>query len=136
MTDVFSREKRSEIMSKISGKNTNAEILIRKIIFKMGYRYRLHVHDLPGCPDIVLPKYKKVIFINGCFWHGHSNCNRSNRPKTNIDFWNKKLDENISRDKAILSDLEKLGWEVLVIWQCQLKDQEFIKAILDAFLRK
>jgi DNA mismatch endonuclease, patch repair protein len=134
VTDTFSREKRSEIMSKISRKNTSTEIAIRKIVFKMGYRYRLHVRELPGCPDLVLPKHKKIIFINGCFWHGHLNCNRSKRPKTNIDFWNKKIEGNISRDKIILGNLKKLGWRVLVIWQCQIKDQVIIKTILEDFL--
>lgn len=132
MPDIFSREKRSRIMSGISGKNTKPELIVRKLLHKMGFRYRLHVSSLPGRPDIVLPRHKKIIFVNGCFWHGHSECKRSSRPHTNVDFWNKKIDGNITRDKRVRKELERLGWKILVIWQCQTKDLDNLKqTILD-----
>lgn len=123
-------------MSGISGKNTKPEVTVRKVLHKMGFRYRLHVASLPGCPDIVLPKYKKIIFVNGCFWHGHSGCKRSARPHTNADFWNKKIEGNISRDKKIEEELERLGWSVLIIWQCQIKDRDILQKIIFDFLKR
>jgi len=123
-------------MSGISGKNTKPEVTVRKVLHKMGFRYRLHVASLPGCPDIVLPKYKKIIFVNGCFWHGHSGCKRSARPRTNADFWNKKIEGNISRDKKIEEELERLGWSVLIIWQCQIKDRDILQKIIFDFLKR
>lgn len=122
-------------MSGISGKNTKPELTVRKVLHKMGFRYRLHVASLPGCPDIVLPKYKKIIFVNGCFWHGHSECKRSARPSTNVDFWNKKIEGNISRDKKIKEELERLGWSVLIIWQCQIKDLDTLQKTIDGFIK-
>ncbi len=94
--DAFSREKRSQIMSRVSGKNTKPELIVRSQLHKLGYRFRLHRKDLPGKPDITLPKHKKVIFVHGCFWHGHTDCRRSKRPTSNEKFWNEKLDKNIS----------------------------------------
>jgi len=99
--DKFSPKKRSEIMSKITGKETKPEILVRKYLFAKGFRYRKNVKTLPGKPDIVLPKYKTVVFINGCFWHGHKNCKKANLPTTNFNFWKEKIDKNIIRDKKI-----------------------------------
>lgn len=132
MSDIFSKEKRSKIMSQISYKDTKPELAVRKMLHMMGFRYRLHVSKLPGCPDIVLPKYKKIILVNGCFWHGHSGCKRSIRPQTNVEFWNKKIEGNISRDKKTIEELEKLGWDILVIWQCQTKRADCLqKMILD-----
>ena len=132
--DIFSQEKRSQIMSRISGKNTEPEIIVRSLIHKMGYRFRLHRRDLPGKPDIVLTKYKKVIFVNGCFWHGHEGCSRAKRPTSNQNFWNEKLDKNIKRDTKNLFSLELLGWRTLVIWQCQTKNEKVLKKILTSFL--
>jgi len=132
--DVFSREKRSQIMSRIGGKNTKPELLVRSILHKMGYRFRLHRNDLPGKPDITLPKYKKVIFVHGCFWHGHADCSRSKRPTTNIKFWRDKLDKNIERDKTLENDLKALGWKVLVVWSCEVKDPVRLKNKLLSFL--
>lgn len=108
-------------MSKISGKNTKPEIAIRKIAHSLGYRFRLHKKDLPGKPDIVFPKHKKVIFVNGCFWHGHKNCNRSKLPTTNKKFWKEKIEGNIKKDKSNYRGLKKLGWDYLIIWQCGIK---------------
>ena len=119
MSDIFSSQKRSDIMSKISGKNTKPEILVRKFLFSKGFRYRINVKTLPGKPDIVLPKYKTVIFINGCFWHGH-NCKKGKLPSSNIDFWKEKISNNKSRDDKKSDLLVKLGWKVIIIWQCEI----------------
>lgn len=119
MSDIFSFQKRSDIMSKIGGKNTKPEILVRKFLFSKGFRYRINVKTLPGKPDIVLPKYKTVIFVNGCFWHGH-NCKKGNLPSSNIDFWKGKISNNKLRDDKNSDLLIKLGWKVIIIWQCEI----------------
>lgn len=121
MSDIFSLQKRSDIMSKIGGKNTKPEILVRKFLFSKGFRYRINVKTLPGKPDIVLPKYKTVIFINGCFWHGH-NCKKGKLPSSNIDFWKEKISNNKSRDDKNSDLLIKLGWKVIIIWQCEISN--------------
>ena len=120
MADIFNKKKRSQIMGRISGKDTKPELIIRKALFSEGYRYRLHRKDLPGSPDIVFPSLKKVIFVNGCFWHGH-NCKKAALPTTNKRFWKKKLTGNKERDKLNLLKLKKEGWKVLIIWQCEIK---------------
>ena len=120
MADIFDKKKRSQIMGRISGKNTKPELIIRKALFSEGYRYRLHRKDLPGNPDIVFPNRKKVIFVNGCFWHGHS-CKKAALPTTNKRFWKKKLTGNKERDKRNLAKLKTMGWETLTIWQCEIK---------------
>ena len=134
MTDVFTKEKRSRIMSRIPSKSTKPEMIVRKALYSMGFRYRLHISKLPGCPDIVISKNKKVIFVHGCFWHGHDICKRSKRPETNTEFWNKKLEKNKKRDKEVLEELKCLGWDVLVIWQCQTKNISELNSILINFL--
>jgi DNA mismatch endonuclease (patch repair protein) len=121
MPDIFSKQKRSDIMSHISGKETKPEILVRKFLFAKGFRFRKNVKELPGKPDIVLPKYKTVIFIHGCFWHGHT-CKRGALPTTNSEFWKAKIGGNTERDKRNISELEKQGWDVIVIWQCEIKN--------------
>ncbi|HJH26381.1 MAG TPA: very short patch repair endonuclease [Methanophagales archaeon] len=123
MTDIYSKNKRSQIMSKISGKETEPEILVRKFLFRKGFRYRKNDKRYPGTPDIVMPKYKTAIFVHGCFWHGH-NCRAGKLPETRKEFWQNKIDTNIARDKKNRQDLEKLGWKVLVIWQCELKNKK------------
>jgi DNA mismatch endonuclease (patch repair protein) len=110
-------------MSHISGKETKPEILVRKFLFANGFRFRKNVKDLPGKPDIVLSKYKTVIFIHGCFWHGHT-CKRGTLPTTNIEFWKTKIGGNIERDKCDVLELTKQGWNVIVIWQCEIKNIE------------
>lgn len=132
--DVFSRAKRSQIMSRVGGKNTKPEIAVRSLLHSLGYRFRLHRKDLPGKPDITLPKYKKVIFVHGCFWHGHEDCPRSKRPSTNEEFWREKLDKNIERDKETVTALKKLGWDVLTVWACEVKDTNKLKTKLLSFL--
>lgn len=134
--DVFSREKRSQIMSRVSGKNTKPEIAVRSLLHNLGFRFRLHRTDLPGKPDITLSKHKKIIFVHGCFWHGHADCLRSKRPTTNEEFWRKKLDKNIERDKATVSALKQLGWDVLTVWACEVNDINKLKTKLILFLER
>lgn len=122
MADKFTAEKRSEIMSKVRGENTKPEIKVRKLLHSMGYRFRLHRCDLPGKPDIVMPKYRAVVFVNGCFWHGCPTCRRA-RPKTNEDYWNRKLDRNIQRDQENYRKLKEAGWRVIIVWECETKDK-------------
>ncbi len=121
MTDIFPASKRSEIMSRVKGKETTPEIIVRKYLFSRGLRYRKNVKTLPGTPDIVLPKYKTVVLVNGCFWHGHKDCKPAHLPATNLDYWERKIADNVERDERKRQELEKLGYKVLVVWQCQLK---------------
>lgn len=107
-------------MSRIKGKETKLEVVVRKYLFSEGFRYRKNVKDLPGTPDIVLPRYKTVIFVNGCFWHGHKGCRHFVVPDTNREFWIGKIEANIQRDARKSAELEKLGWRVIVIWECEL----------------
>lgn len=125
-------------MSRISGKNTKPEIIIRKWAFNSGFRYTLHNKNLPGKPDIVFSKYKKVIFVNGCFWHGHNNCSRSKLPTTNKKFWKEKIERNKRNDKSNKIRLKKMGWDYLVIWQCEIakSNNEKIANKISRFLGK
>jgi DNA mismatch endonuclease (patch repair protein) len=127
--DIFSKSKRSEIMSKVSGKDTKPEILVRKYLFSKGFRYRKNVNGLTGKPDIVLPKYKTIIFIHGCFWHGHSNCEASRLPASNIEYWTKKISSNIERDLQNKKILKKSRWNIIVIWECELKKEKIEKRL-------
>lgn len=124
MSDVLTKEQRHHCMSNVKSKDTKPEILVRKFLFSHGYRYRVNRKDLPGKPDIVLPKYKTVVFINGCFWHGHENCKYATIPETNYDFWIAKISGNVERDKLTRKKLTLMGWRVIEIWQCQLKTKE------------
>lgn len=132
--DVFTKEKRSRIMSKVKGRDTKPERLVRSLLHGMGYRFRLHRRDLPGNPDIVLPKHRKVIFVHGCFWHGHEDCSRSKRPTSNRMFWDEKLNKNIQRDKSNILTLRNMGWTPLIIWTCEIKDIEDLKMKIQNFL--
>lgn len=133
MADIKSKESRSYNMSKIAGKDTKPEQLVRKYLFSKGFRYRKNDKRLPGSPDLVLPKYKTVIFVNGCFWHGHKGCKYFVWPKNNAEFWRKKIESNIARDERNQSQLENLGWNVLIIWECELrsKNREATLTILE-----
>lgn len=122
MVDHLTPEKRSWNMSKIRSGNTKPEMLVRSLLHRMGYRFRLHRKDLPGKPDIVLPKYNTVIFVHGCYWHRHKGCKYAYNPKSRIDFWQNKFKSNIKRDKKNRMALEKLGWNVKVIWECETKE--------------
>jgi len=135
MADVHSKETRSYNMSRIKGKDTKPEMLVRRFLHAQGYRYRLHVKDMPGKPDIVLPKYRTVIFINGCFWHGHNNCKYATIPKTKTEWWQNKIAGNIVNDNKKIAALKKDGWKIITIWTCHLKTAK-LEATLNSTLRK
>ena len=118
-------EQRSRNMSAIKSKNTKPEIIVRKLLHSKGYRFRLHKKDLPGSPDIVLPKYKTAIFVHGCFWHRHQNCKYASTPKTRQEFWEAKFRENINRDKKHQENLSSMGWKIIIVWECEIKDKYF-----------
>lgn len=122
--DKFSKEKRSDIMSHVRGKNTKPEEVVRKYLFSKGFRYRKNDVRYPGKPDIVLPKYHTVIFVNGCFWHQHPECSSATLPATNREYWEKKLQRNAERDAAQIHQLEDMGWHVIVLWECQISSKE------------
>lgn len=124
MADVHSPEIRSYNMSRIKGKNTKPEELVRKYLFSKGFRYRKNVPALPGKPDIVLPKYKTCILVNGCFWHGHEGCKYFVWPKNNAEFWKEKISGNIERDARTKKELDQLGWKVITVWECQLRSEK------------
>jgi DNA mismatch endonuclease (patch repair protein) len=122
MADVHDKKTRSYNMSRIRSKDTKPEMIVRKYLHSKGFRFRLHRKDLPGRPDIVFPKYKTVVFIHGCFWHGHQNCTYFKIPKTNADWWLQKINRNIENDKKAKQHLKKEGWNVIDIWECDLKN--------------
>lgn len=135
MLDVHNPQQRSYNMQQIKGKDTKPEMLVRKFLFANGYRYKLHDKKLPGKPDIVLPKYNSVIFVHGCFWHGHSNCRYFTIPKTNTDFWLKKITANKANDAKAIKALKKAGWKVMLVWECKLKPVK-IENTFNALLKK
>ena len=119
-------EQRSRNMSAIKSKNTKPEIKVRKILHSMGYRFRLHSKGLPGSPDIVLPKYKTLIFVHGCFWHRHENCKYASNPKTRKEFWESKFKANVKRDFEIQEKIKNIGWQSVVIWECEIKNKALL----------
>ena len=130
-------EQRSKNMSAIKSKNTKPEIKVRKVLHSMGYRFRLHSKNLPGSPDIVLPKYKTVIFVHGCFWHRHENCKYASTPKTRQEFWNKKFNENINRDKINQENLSSKGWKIIIIWECEIRNKKInLEQIIKNVIKK
>jgi DNA mismatch endonuclease (patch repair protein) len=126
VADTVSPEKRSDMMSGIRGKDTKPEIVVRRLLHRLGYRFRLHCKDLPGRPDIVLPKWRTVIFVNGCYWHGHKDCHLFRLPKTRTEFWSKKIEGNQARDQRNYIVLEAAGWKVLVIWECAVSKKKIL----------
>ena len=120
--DTLTKERRSWNMSRIKSANTNPEKTVRSLLHRLRYRFRLHRKDLPGRPDIVLPKYQAVIFVHGCFWHRHSGCKFAYTPKSRVTFWQQKFADNQLRDKRVKQQLKKLGWQVIVIWECEIKE--------------
>ena len=133
MADLWTKEQRSRVMSRVKNKNTKPEVQVRSMLHRMGYRFRLHRRDLAGAPDIVLPRHRKAVFVHGCFWHNHD-CPRGKRPRTRTEFWNAKLDANIERDRANQEALEEKGWRVLTLWECEVKDPDYIQEKLRHFL--
>lgn len=134
MTDTVSLEVRSKIMAKVKSTDTKPEMIVRRMIHSLGYRYRLHRPDLPGRPDLVFPSRRKVIFVNGCFWHNHTNCAKVRIPETNREYWVDKIERNSERDKRNLSLLQESGWQAETVWECQLKDLESLKTRIIDFL--
>lgn len=130
MADVHTKKQRSYNMSRIKGKNTKPEMLVRKFLHANGYRYKLHDKKLPGKPDIVLPKYHTVIFVHGCFWHGHSNCNYFVVPKTRTQWWTDKINRNKANDEKAIKALKKDGWKVIMVWECKLKPAKADKTLM------
>jgi len=132
--DTISKQKRSELMAKVGKKNTGAEKAVRSLLHHLGFRFRLHRKDLPGTPDIVLPRHNAIVQVHGCFWHRHKGCKRSVVPKSNIEFWMAKFKRNVARDRKVTRQLTALGWNVIVVWECELKNEsklskKLIKAI-------
>ncbi len=123
-------------MARVPRKDTKPERIVRSMLHRTGYRFRLHRRDLPGSPDIVLPSYKIAIFVHGCFWHQHPRCRRAKRPTSNIEYWERKLDDNVKRDKKNVADLKRLGWEVAILWQCETEDVDMLKKRLKYFIPK
>lgn len=123
-------------MSRIRGKDTKPEIIVRSMLHRMGYRFRLHRKDLPGKPDIVLPKYSTVIFVHGCFWHRHKGCKYAYTPKSRIKFWKDKFAETVKRDKQHLKQLKENGWGVFIVWECETKDMDKLKKIINKISQK
>ena len=121
MVDTISEERRSWNMSRIRSKNTKPELVVRSLLHRMGFRFRLHVKDLPGKPDIVLPKYKTVILIHGCFWHRHEGCSNATIPRSRTEWWIEKFQKNTERDRKAISALENMGYRVFVVWECEIK---------------
>ena len=134
MTDVYSPEKRSAVMRRVKGRNTTPEMAVRRMLWRLGVRYRLHRKDLPGHPDIVMPGRKLAVFVHGCFWHGHDCARGARVPKQNRAYWEAKVGRNRARDAASLARLESLGWRVLTVWECELKDPAGLEARLKAAL--
>lgn len=131
MVDVVDKATRSRMMSGIRGKNTSPEMTVRRFLHGKGLRYRLHVKDMPGKPDLVFPKHGVALFVHGCFWHRHPGCRYSTTPASNQEFWLAKFDDNVRRDREAVKKLKKVGWRVFVVWECQITDK-----ILDALFRK
>ncbi|MER9546124.1 very short patch repair endonuclease [Mesorhizobium sp. M0437] len=121
-------------MSRIRGKDTKAEIAVRKAASGLGHRYRLNRRDLPGTPDLVFPKRKVAVFVHGCFWHRHIGCKYAYEPKSNVEFWTRKFQNNVARDGRVVGELERLGWHVVVIWECQTSDFDSLRRTLKAYL--
>ena len=134
MTDIYEPRKRSEIMSRIRGRGTKPEIIVRRIAHNLGFRFRLHRKDLPGRPDIVFPRHRAVIMVHGCFWHRHPGCKHASSPKTRESYWKNKLEDNVARDRRNETALRELGWRIMVIWECETKDREAVAARIKSFL--
>lgn len=128
--------KRSCLMSRVKAQNTKPERIVRQLLHSLGYRFRLHTAELPGSPDITLPKYRSVIFVHGCFWHRHANCSRATTPRTRVEFWTAKFERNKIRDRKALRLLRKLGWHPITVWECQIKTLEKLSARLETILKR
>lgn len=130
--DIVSKEQRSRMMAAVRQRDTPAEIRVRQVAHSLGLRFRLNVRSLPGSPDIVFPKHRKVIFVHGCYWHRHE-CKKATMPSSRIDFWKAKFEANILRDRRAIRELRKLGWKVLVVWECQTNDIDRLMKTIEKF---
>jgi len=126
VADRISKQRRSWNMSRIRGANTKPELAVRSLLHRMGFRFRVHVRTLPGCPDIVLPRWKSVVLVHGCFWHRHRGCHLAYTPKSRKTFWLRKFEGNVCRDRKTLTKLKRLGWKALVVWECELCDEDHL----------
>lgn len=126
MIDIVDRKTRSRMMSRIRGRDTGPELLLRKALHRMGFRYRMHVRGLPGRPDLVFPKYRALVFVHGCFWHRHSECAQATTPSSNVLFWREKFERTVERDAAVVAELRKQGWRIAVVWECALGKKELV----------
>lgn len=136
MSDTLTISARSALMSRIRGRDTKPEIVVRSLLHRMGFRFRICRRDLPGSPDIVLPRHAAVVFVHGCFWHRHARCKGATSPKSRVDFWQDKFAKNVERDKRNRRDLRRLGWKVVVVWECELKKPEKLEAKLRRLLSR
>lgn len=136
MPDNMTREQRSERMSRVKGKDSKPELRVRSLLHRLGFRFRLHAADLPGKPDIVLPRHRKLIFMHGCYWHRHGVCRPLSIPENNPEFWRRKFTGTVARDRETAARLRQLGWDVLVVWECQTRDEAALAAILREFLNE
>lgn len=136
MADKLTPPQRSENMRRIGSKNTKPELVVRKMVHRLGYRYRLHRPDLPGKPDLVFGPRRKVIFVHGCFWHQHPECKEGRAPRSNTDYWERKLARNIERDKLAYAALEEMGWTIATVWECELGEMAALEARLSTFLKE
>lgn len=132
--DIVPPEKRSRMMAGIKGKNTKPEMVVRRLVHGMGFRFRLHRKDLPGSPDLVFPRLRRVIFVHGCFWHRHPGCKFAYTPKSNAQFWEEKLEANMRRDAVALQALDALGWNALIVWECEVSNLLGVEQTLNSFL--
>jgi DNA mismatch endonuclease (patch repair protein) len=134
--DTLSPQRRSWNMSRIRGKDTRPELLVRSLLHRLGYRFRLNRKDVPGKPDLVLPKYQTAIYVHGCFWHRHYGCRFAYTPKSNLDFWSKKFARNVERDSEVAAKLKSVGWDQITIWECELADSLELERKLRSLLRE
>ena len=134
MADDRSPALRSQNMSRIRSRDTSPELRVRSLLHRAGYRYRLHVKEMPGKPDIVMRRYRTVVFVNGCFWHRHPNCRYATTPKNNIDYWHQKFQRNVARDRVAHDALARSGWTVLVIWECQTRDKASLRELIEKIM--
>jgi DNA mismatch endonuclease (patch repair protein) len=135
MTDVFTPAERSRVMARVRQKNTGPELKLRKLLTRMGFRYRLHRRDLPGSPDVVFPGRRTVVFVHGCFWHGHDCPRGARRPKQNAEYWTAKTTRNLARDAEVEAGLVALGWRPVVVWECELRDEAALERRLSVELQ-
>ncbi|MER8903445.1 DNA mismatch endonuclease Vsr [Mesorhizobium sp. M0772] len=134
MVDRLTPQRRSWLMSRVGRKDTGPEMVVRRLLFREGYRFRLHRKDMPGSPDLVLPRYRVAIFVHGCFWHRHAGCSKATTPKTRMEFWSNKFAQNIARDKANEDQLAERGWRTIVVWECETKEMGELREKLCAEL--